>query len=112
MNLHSLTKDYLTAWNKRNKDAFEQLFAEDISLKDWEIEAGGKASVIGANANIWEAVPDIHISIMHIGVCEEQNKTYAEIIVTSTQENLNLRVIDVIKFNNDGKIKSVDAYKQ
>ena len=49
---------------------------------------------------------------MHIGVCEEQNKTYAEIIVTSTQENLNLRVIDVIKFNNDGKIKSVDAYKQ
>ena len=109
MNVHAIVKDYMTAWNRRDEQTLANLFHQDVTLKDWDVEVTGNSSVVGANAQIWSNIPDIHILIMHIDVCE--NKAFAEIAVTSDKEKLHLRVVDVITIQ-DNKIISVDAFKQ
>ena len=102
---------YIQAWNERNTTALEQMFGMDVFLMDWDVAVQGNKSVIGANAQIWESVPDIHIDIMSMAFNPKTQKVFAQIMVKSVQENLDLKVIDVVKFNNQ-KIVKVDAYKQ
>tara|TARA_B100000497_G_C7611416_1_gene367190 strand:- start:229 stop:576 length:348 start_codon:yes stop_codon:yes gene_type:complete len=112
MNLHSITKKYLSSWNTRDKSTLQSIFAEDITLQDWNVKVHGRENVINANADIWENVPDIHVLLMHIGVCEKLKKSYAEITVVSQKENLHIKVIDVISFDKNNKIIKVDAFHQ
>lgn len=104
-------KQYIDAWNERNVSALDAMFSMDVFLADWDVAVQGKASVIGANAQIWESVPDIQIEILSMAFNPKTQKVFGHILVKSVQENLKLRVVDIVKFHNQ-KIVKVDAYKQ
>lgn len=103
--------NYIQAWNERDTRALGDMFSMDVFLMDWDIAVQGKESVIGANVQIWQSVPDIYIDIDSMAFNERTQKVMAQITVNSKQENLKLKVIDVVKFQNQ-KIVKVDAYKQ
>jgi hypothetical protein len=102
---------YIQAWNNRDTKSLDQMFSMDVFLMDWDVAVQGKESVIGANVQIWESVPDIHIEILSMAFNPKTQKVFGQITVKSEKENLDLKVIDVVKFNNQ-KIVKVDAYKQ
>lgn len=102
---------YIDAWNNRDTKTLDDMFSMDVFLGDWEVSVQGKESVIGANVQIWENVPDIKIEIRGMAYNEKTEFLYGSLSITSYKESLDLRVVDVIKFYNN-KIVKVDAYKQ
>lgn len=108
---NDIFKAYIDAWNDRDTYELGLMFDENVTLRDWEVEVTGRDSVIGANANIWAAVPDIKIRIKHTAFNPETRKLFARIQVFSKEQDFTLNVIDVLTFDN-GKIKQVSAYKQ
>lgn len=106
-----LFKAYIDAWNERDTYELDRLFHENVTLRDWEVEVTGVDSVIGANANIWAAVPDIFIKIKHTAYNPTTKKIFARIQVISKEQGFTLDVVDVLTIE-DGKIKQVSAYKQ
>ena len=112
MNKHAVIQQYFSAWNTRNADKLTELFAENSSLIDWEIDVAGRDNVIAANANIWEAVPDIHVLVQKIATDDSTGTGYGIITVTSKEQNLHLPVLDVFVFDDNNKITRVSAYKQ
>lgn len=112
MNKHGVIQEYFSAWNTRDVEKLTNLFAENCTLKDWDIDVSGRDAVIEANINIWKAVPDIHILVHKIITDDTLHAGHGQITVTSNQENLLLPVVDIFNFNNDNKILQVSAYKQ
>jgi len=110
--MHGTAKAYFSAWNSRDVDALASTMADDVTLRDWDVEVTGNTSVVGATANIWRDVPTIHIAIMHISIDEMQNRAYCMLSITNDDNTLNLRVLDVLHFTPEGKILLVDAFKQ
>jgi ketosteroid isomerase-like protein len=112
LNKHAVIQQYFLAWNKQDKDKLTELFSENCTLKDWDIDVSGRDNVIAANANIWKSVPDIHVLVYKIIIDENAQSGHGQILVVSDNENLSLPVIDVFSFDNDNKIVQVSAYKQ
>lgn len=103
--------EYINAWNERDTVTMGDMFHDNVTLRDWDIEVTGKDSVIGANANIWKAVPDIKINIKHTAFNPDTLKIFARIQVKSETENMLINAIDVVTLK-DGKIIQISAYKQ
>jgi hypothetical protein len=106
-----LFESYITAWNHRETGMLELMFDRDIFLEDWEVSVCGKESVIGANAQIWESVPDIHIKIKETFYCERKNTVTAKLRVFSNKENIDLDVVDIVTIVGK-RITKVEAYKK
>jgi len=109
MNLEQHVKKYFNNFSNKNLKELSQMFAENVSLKDWEIFAKGKTEVLEANKNIFDSVDSISVTL---------NEFYQDDLVAICLIDINinkqeiLKVIDIIKFNNDQKITEVSAYKQ
>ena len=103
-----LAQFYFKAWNDMDLKALEQLFANDCSLRDWEISAQGKENVLAANKKIFDSVKSIKAEVLNLyesacGVVTAE----LEIIVNGEER---LLVTDIIEFEK-GKIKAIRAYK-
>ena len=72
------------------------------------------AEVAEGVAGIWKAVPAIKIEIVDVytqkGQAGNSNTAIANIKVI-VDESTTLKVCDVITFDDDGKVVSLDAYK-
>ena len=112
MNKHAVIQQYFLAWNNQDKDKLIELFAENCTLKDWDINVSGRDNVIAANVNIWTSVPDIHVLVHKIIIDDDAQSGHGQIVVVSDSEKLLLPVIDVFSFDEDNKIVQVSAYKQ
>jgi len=108
---NDISNAYIAAWNDRDTYELGLMFDENVTLRDWEVEVTGRDSVIGANANIWAAVPDIKIRVKHTAFNPDTKKIFGRIQVYSAQQNFTINVIDVLTLE-DGKIIQVSAYKQ
>ena len=107
----TLFKEYIDAWNDRDTFELGRMFHDNVTLRDWEVEVTGRDSVIGANENIWKAIPDIKIRIKHTAFNPDTKKIFGRIQVYSVKENFTINVIDVVTLEG-GKIIQVSAYKQ
>jgi hypothetical protein len=104
-----IAHDYVRAWNERQTIKLQGMMDDNVSLVDWEIDVQGVHSVIGANAQIWTAYPDIKITILNTAFDPITTKIFVEMIIDLPGEQLN--VVDVIGVYR-GKIRSIRAYKQ
>ena len=102
---------YIAAWNHRDADLLANLMDANAFLTDWEISVQGRESVVGANANIWQNVPDVHIHIDTVYYCPNKTTVVAKITVESKKENFSISVVDIVTLK-ENKIFSVEAYKQ
>ena len=115
--LVAMAKTYFDAWNAQDITELGNLFSDDVELKDWNIKVSTKETVLQANQNIFDSLHSIEAEVKDIGY--NDNKIYAELIIKVVEKYefdmlpaQDIKVLDVLTFNNDGKITSINAYKQ
>eukprot|EP00466_Bigelowiella_natans_P000798 jgi/Bigna1/88213/estExt_fgenesh1_pg.C_290085 len=106
-------EDYFAAWNSKDLKKLENCFvAEKAVLRDWDISVEGTSKVVEANGNIFKAVPKIAIEVVKVHPCVCTCSASCEILVKlNNDKNEVLKVVDVIDFDKDYKIKALRAYK-
>jgi len=109
MNKVALIKQYFENFSNKRIDLLEQMFSQDVELTDWEISAKGISQVVAANQKIFDSVETITVDV---GVLAETDETVFAQISVIVNSSVTIKVIDVITFDQEGKISKVSAYKQ
>lgn len=103
-----LAIEYFSAFESKNLDRLETMFADDISLTDWDISVYGKSEVLHANKNIFKTINVLKITIERL--LSNNNTVVAELKILI--DNTLLNVVDVLEFNADSKLQKITAYKR
>ena len=107
--MENLVKNYFEIFSNKDIQGLENLFSDDVILQDWDILAKGKKQVLDANKNIFDSVESISVTLNNLYLDELVAICLIEIIINNEET---LKVIDIIKFNDENKIIEVSAYKQ
>jgi len=107
--MERLIKEYFKFFSNKDISSLEKLFAEDVKLVDWETYAKGKDEVIKANKKIFDQVDTLQIEVNNLYINGQTAICLIDILINKSEK---LKVIDLIKFNNDNKITLISAYKQ
>ena len=112
VDLMAKTTAYFTAWNCRDIAALRTLFSTHVELHDWNLRVTGKEEVIKANADIFDAFPNVSIDVVATLACVSKRAVTCEIIVhLNDAANGMLTAVDVLRFDEETEICSVRAYK-
>jgi hypothetical protein len=108
LKIKQLAQQYFEAFSRKNLESLALIYSESVTLRDWEIDVSEKTAVLEANQKLFESVESI--SIKPLNLYEDGNTVASEIeiIINETQV---LKVIDVIDFDESGKIQHIRAYK-
>ena len=111
----ALCQQYFETWNQNNVNLLAGLFAMDINLTDWEISADGLFDVMAANQKIFDSVATIRAEVSEM-IQDDENPhrvvcTLTVFVDEGTSNPTILSVVDIIQFNDAGKISSIRAYK-
>ena len=98
---------YLEKYAEKDLNSMEELFADDIVLRDWKIRVEGKEKALAETRKNFEAADAIEIEVLSTYESKDTVAAELKITVNTTEE---LYVVDVITFNSEGKIKSIRAY--
>jgi len=98
---------YLKKYEEKDLNSIEEMFSEDIVLRDWKIRVEGKENALKETRKNFKNADSIEIEVL--STYENKDTVAAELKITvdSTEE---LYVVDVITINSNGKIKSIRAY--
>ena len=107
--MERLIKEYFKFFSDKDILSLEKLFAEDVKLVDWETYAKGKDEVIKANKKIFDQVDTLQIEVNNLYINGQTAICLIDILINKSEK---LKVIDLIRFNNDNKITLISAYKQ
>jgi hypothetical protein len=107
-NIKDSAQSYFKIFSEKNINGLREMFDDNVTLRDWEIDKQGIEDVLKANLNIFQNVKTIKAIPQNI--VSENNFVFAElkIIVNGDEE---LKVVDIIEFNKKGKIISIKAFK-
>ena len=107
-NIKDTALSYFKTFSEKNIDGLREMFDDNVTLRDWEIDKKGIENVLKANLNIFQNVKTINVIPQNI--ISENNFVFAELkIVVNDDEEL--KVVDLIEFNKKGKIISIKAFK-
>ena len=98
---------YLRHYSHRDLAHVSGMFADDVTLRDWNISVVGKAAAIAETGRNFEASQSIEIQTL--GIYEGGDTVAGELRIV-VDGKIELHVVDVIGFDPDGKIKSIRAY--
>jgi len=107
MSLKEKFSAYLKAYSELNLDKVSDMFAEDITLRDWKISVSGKEAAIFETNNNFLSSDSVDIEILNM--YESNNAVAGELKITVDKSEI-IYVVDVITFNTQGKISSIRAY--
>ena len=107
-NIKDITLSYFKTFSEKNIDGLREMFADNITLRDWDIDTKGIESVLEANLNIFQNVKTINAIPQNI--ISENNFVFAELIILVNDDE-ELKIVDLIEFNKKGKIISIKAFK-
>ena len=107
-NIKEIALSYFKIFSQKDIKGLRTMFDDNITLRDWDINQTGIENVLEANLSIFEQVKTIQVIPQTI--ITENNLLSAElkIIIDNKDE---LKVVDIIEFNTDGKIISIKAFK-
>ena len=107
-NIKEIALSYFNIFSQKNIEGLRTLFDDKITLRDWDINQTGIENVLKANLSIFEQVKTI--KVIPQTIITENNLLSAElkIIIDNKDE---LKVVDIIEFNTNGKIISIKAFK-
>ena len=107
--MENLIKNYFTFFSKKDISSLDKLLADNVKLIDWEISANGKKEVLDANKKIFSSFKSIYVELKEIFIKDMTAVCLLEILVNNKDK---IKVVDIIKFNNDNKIILISAFKQ
>ena len=99
---------YLRKYAEKDFQAMEELFAENIILRDWKIRVEGKDKALSETKKNFEEAQTIAIDVLSTYENFDSVAAELKILVNGTEE---LYVVDIITFNSEGKIVAIRAYK-
>ena len=104
---------YFDAFESKDLDTISDMLADDVVLKDWNIQKKGKNEVVDAYRMIFDGVEEIKVDVRDT---LQNNKVYIVVffldLKVSKTNTLKLKVCDIITTDLEDKIISVDAYRQ
>jgi len=106
MNNKDKAKLYFNLFNKGDVEGLKSIYSQEIKLTDWNGEWNGLNQVINMNQSLFEDL-DPKVSIIRIE--EINNRVYCLINIDVGDENI--KVMDVIDFDNEDKISKIEAFK-
>ena len=108
MELNILSKKYQEAFNNQDLNKLKSLFHKDVTLKDWERSVSGLNDVIAENEKIFKSVKSLEaISIKEY----YSDNTAICVLKIHVNNEETIDVVDIIEFDQEGKILSITAYK-
>ena len=107
--MENLIKNYFTFFSKKDISSLDKLLADNVKLIDWEISANGKKEVLDANKKIFSSFKSIYVELKEIFIKDMTAVCLLEILFNNKDK---IKVVDIIKFNNDNKIILISAFKQ
>ena len=106
-NIKDTALSYFKTFSEKNIDGLREMFDNNVTLRDWDIDKKGIECVLKANLNIFQNVKPINAIPQNI--ISKNNFVFADLkIVVNVNE---LKVVDLIEFNKKGKIISIKAFK-
>jgi hypothetical protein len=99
-----LSEKYFEYFSEKNVEALSKLYSDTIILTDWNGKWNGKENVLDENKKLFER--DFTLEIRDIG--QIGNKTYT--FLNITVEGDTIRVLDILEWDANYQIKSVEAY--
>ena len=106
--LKEITLKYFELFSSKNLNDLSKLFANNVTLRDWEINESGIENVRSACLNIFNSIEKIDINPLKIVI--SNNTAYCEIDILINSKEL-IKVVDIVDFDNNNLIKSVKAFK-
>lgn len=106
--LIGLAIDYFDAFSKADIQRLEKYLSDNVSLRDWSLEASGIKSVLNVYANIFKSLSEVVVEVVNL--YEIEPTVVAELIITA-KEIGSIKVVDTLSFDQYGKIRSIRAYK-
>ena len=107
VNIKDIALSYFKTFSEKNIDGLREMFDDNVTLRDWDIDKKGIESVLKANLNIFQNVKTINAIPQNI--ISENNFVFAELKIVVNDDEL--KVVDLIEFNKKGKIISIKAFK-
>lgn len=105
INLIEKTKRYFELFSTKNVKGLEnEIYSEEIHLRDWNGEWKGKQAVLEMNENLFEN--NFTIDVEDIKQSDTTTIVQFTLHIAGTQ----YRVVDIIDWDDDGKIKRILAY--
>ena len=100
--------NYFKLFSNKDIDGLRGMFHKSVTLRDWDIYSEGIDSVIETINNIFKNVDSL---IIYPNMLSEEKKTiFAEIDIKINNTEI-LKVVDILDFNDEGKIISIRAFK-
>lgn len=108
--MKEIAKEYFKAFNEQDTNKLDELYSDDIRLRDWITEARGKDNVIISNRKLFSSNQKIKINVNKM--YEEVDTVVCEIdiLIENDGDQARLMVVDVIEFDDDDKINEIRAY--
>jgi hypothetical protein len=106
--LKQISEDYFRAFQNKDINKIRNLLSLDVSLRDWEFEVTGVNSVISIYERIFKNANVIQVDVFNLNIRE--SIVMAELCIVIDELPI-LRVVDVLEYSSNGKIKTLRAYK-
>ena len=98
---------YLRHYESKNLQQITEMFAEDVTLRDWKISVKGRVAAVAETKANFEAAQSIQIQPLFL--YEALSSVAGELKIT-VNGSAELFVVDVVDFDSDGKIKAIRAF--
>lgn len=108
LNLDSKFLEYISAYQAKDLSAIQEMFSDDIELRDWNILAVGIERALEETKANFDAATSISIEVVRLFV---SNHVVAGQLKITVNQDVELEVVDVVTFDDAGFIKQIRAYK-
>jgi ketosteroid isomerase-like protein len=106
--VESLTRACLAAYQEKDIARIAAMFHPDVVLRDWNSEVRGHTAAAEEFTRNFEQADTLQIEIKSIYQAVLSAAAELKITVNGTEV---LNVVDVLSFNEEGKILSIVAYR-
>lgn len=100
-------RHYLQRYAARDLDGVAALFADQIQLRDWNLSVQGKAAALAETRRNFDNVQSLQIDILSLFETADGVAGELRILINGRDE---LYVVDVLRFDADGRIHQIHAY--
>ena len=106
--LEEIAREFLAAYQDKDLQIISNLLAEEVVVRDWNLEVVGKPQALQEFAKNFEQANSLSIQLKGLYSSDTGAVAEVEIEVNKTER---LRVVDVLTFGERLKITSIISYK-
>ena len=109
MDYSALAQRYFKAFERKDIDFLAGILHPDVVLTDWEQQVQGRDALLAFNRGVFESLDKIEVNLRYLH--EAGTTVIGEIEIVLNRGAIELKVVDVITFDEAGSIRSIRAYK-